>query len=484
MHQKRLSASHPVTHLFAGLAIAVTAGLLSPVVQGDVITLNDGRRFEGQTLSEQGDKVAFDTLISGIRAKLSFKRSDVKSIEKKALPAGFFDDAEDEPPTAAEAQAPAGEPTLYLEIPVNGRFKEQVFAHAVRSSLIYARGKNVKHIVFTLDSSGGALDEAGIMGRAMRDLSESFSYHAIIRNCTGEAVIIPFMCDTIHLLPGAAVGGSDQKMDNLPAKFAKKEEAVIRSQIADDLAAAARKRGRKGDVIRAMIDPTDSLAAWLDASGKVVMDRTAPKDLPADKLIFDCPSGAVLVLSYEQATKLGVPTIEGDLGDLGKILGLPNWKEESSYGRDMANRIANLHRHKASDTQAKFEDNVSRNIRTRDITKKAIESNLKEASTWNPTNASYKTLSMYVTWGWDPGTQWDTRIWTPDSQARWRSRSDACAYYLNRAAEGIKSMMSLDKEAVTLGLSPTFKEGDLQIMLDDVNVKREMLRRGQFRIGE
>ncbi len=482
MHQSQSRSCPLILRLPASLALAVTMLLWSPVVRADVITLNDGRLFEGQTLSDQSDKVQFDTLISGIRAKLSFKRSDVKSLEKKALPAGFFEGAESDPSSAT--QAPTGEPTLYLEIPIVGRFKEQVFAQAVRSSLFYARGRKVRHIVFTVDSNGGALDEAGILARVLRDFSADLSYHAIIRNCTGEAIIVPFMCETIHLLPGAVVGGLDQKMENLPAKFAKKDEAVVRAQIADDLAEAARKRGRKGDVIRAMVDPTESLAAWLDPNGKVVMDRVAPRDVPADKLIFQDTPETVLVLNYEQATRLGLPTIEGGPDALGKLLDLPNWKEESTYGRDMVSKIAGLHRQKASAAQAKFEDNVSRNIRMRDITKKAIESNLKQAATWNPTDASYKTLSMYVTWGMDPGTQWDSQIWTPDSQARWRSRSEACAHFLGRAANGIKSMMSLDKEAVTLGLSPTFKETDLPLMLEDVNVKLEMLRRGQFRIGE
>jgi hypothetical protein len=482
MQHNHLLLRRPVLGLLAPYAIAVAIVLLSQVVRADVITLIDGRLFEGQTLSDQGEKVQFDTLISGIRAKLSFKRSDVKSLEKKALPAGFFEGSESDP--ASAAQGPTGEPTLYLEIPITGGFKDQVFAQAVRSSLFYARGRNVKHIVFTVDSNGGALDEAGILARVLRDFRGDLSYHAIIRNCTGEAIIVPFMCESIHLLPGAVVGGSDQKMENLPAKFAKKDEAVVRSQIADDLAEEARKLGRKGDVIRAMVDPTESLAAWLDPSGKVVMDRTAPKDLPPDKLIFQDGPNTVLVLTYDQATKLGLPPIDGGPDALGKLLGLPNWKEESTYGRDMVSKIASLHRQKASAAQAKFEDSVSRNIRMRDITKKAIESNLKQAATWNPTTASYKTLSMYITWGWDPGTQWDSQIWTPDSQARWHSRSEACAYFLNRAAEGIKSMMKLDKEAVPLGLSPTFKEGDLQLMLEDVNVKLEMLRRGQFRVGE
>jgi hypothetical protein len=490
MQQNQSTRSHPFLRPFPELVLGMAILLLPLVCLADVVTLNDGRRFEGQTLSEKNDFIVFDTLISGIRAKVSFKRSDVKSVEKSALPDGFFNDSENEP-RAAGTQASAKEPTLYLEVPINGRFKEQVFARVVRSSLVYSKARSIKHVVFTVDSTGGALDEAGMVARAMRDFNDVLTYHAIIRNCTGEAVIVPFMCDTMHVLPGATVTGLVQKLEGLPFKYAKQDEAVVRLQIADDLVEAARKRGRKGDIIRAMVDPADPLAAWLDSNGKVVMDHTPPKDLPSERLIFAHQAESVLTLTYEQICKLGVPTIEGGPAALGDLLGLPNWKEESAYGRDAANRAIAMERQKASNAQskaaaaqAKYEDDVSRNIRMRDITQRAIESNLKQASTWNPTTASYKTLSQYITWGWDPNTQWDTHIWTPDSQARWRSRSEACAYFLNRAADGIKTMMKLDAEAVKLGLSPTFKEGDLQFMLDDVNVKREMLRRGQFRVGE
>jgi hypothetical protein len=483
MQREQSALYHTLFGSFPSLVPAMLLLMLASFARADVVVLNDGRQFEGQTLSDKSDMVQFDTMVSGIRAKLSFKKSDVKSVEKKGLPDGFFADAETEPGSTG-AQASAKEPTLYLEVPINGRFKEQVFARTVRSCLVYANARKIKHIVFTVDSTGGALDEAGMLARAMRDFNEALTYHAIIRNCTGEAIIVPFMCDTLHVMPGATVAGLVQRLEGLPFKYAKKDEAVVRSQIADDLVDIARKRGRKGDIIRALIDPTDSLAAWLNPNGEVVMGPTPPKDLPPDKLIFATLPDSVLTLTYDQMIRLGVPTIQGGPAALGDLLGLPNWKEESAYGRDATNRTISLNRQKASSAQAKFEDSVSRNIRMRDVTNRAIEANLKQASTWNPTTASYKTLSQYVTWGWDPNTQWDTHVWTPESQARWHSRAEACTYFLTRAADSIKAMAKLDAEAPTLGLSATFKEGDLQLMLEDVNVKLEMLRRGQFRVGE
>ena len=39
---------------------------------------------------------------------------------------------------------------------------------------------------------------------------------------------------------------------------------------------------------------------------------------------------------------------------------------------------------------------------------RAIETNLKQAAKWNPTDASYKTLSTY--WNWVLDTDWDMQL--------------------------------------------------------------------------
>lgn len=460
-------------------SIIALLAFVSPL-PGDVVKLTDGREFEGVARSQTGDKLQIDTVISGVRAKLTLKRADVASIEKKPLPEGFFEASDPEEPVASSQQSG---PTLYLEIPIVGRFRDTVFAHAVRSALSYANAKKIGHVVFTIDSPGGAIDEAGAIYRAIAQYEKNLTYHAIIKNCTGDALVVPFLCDTLHLQPGGTVGGSET-WDKLPRKYVKKDAQVARAQIADDLVNEAQKRGRKGDLIRAMVDPADSLAAWRDKRGEVLMAPTPPTDLSADQLIFECKPGAVLLLNYEQATSLGIPTLKGGAEELGTGLGLPNWHEESSFGRDTMNRAVAAQRKKASGAQARFEDDVTSNIQMRQTTRHSIEENLKQAATWNPTTASYKTLTAYSTMYWNPSATWDTHIWTPDSRRRWQNRTEACLYYLDRARSGIEAMIRLEKQAVSLGLSPSYKEGDLQAMLEDVNIKIEMLKRNQNRVGE
>lgn len=450
-------------------------------VRADVLTTSDGRVFEGTVASEKDGLVQFDTVVSDVRARLSFPKAKIKSIDKKpvsqsALDASAVDPALSEP--AADAV------NLYLEIPVKGRLKEQVFAQPIRSTLAYAKTHGVKHIVFTIDSTGGAVDEAGTIARTLRQFESGLTYHAIITNCTGEALVIPFLCETVHLQPGATVGGSEQKMANLPAKYAAEDEAVVRAQIGEKLVEVARQRGRKGDIIRAMIDPTAVLAAWIDNNKQIQTGPGVPAGIPKDRVIFVDGPDTVLVLSFEQATRLGIPTIQGGADALGPLLKLPNWKEESSYGRDIMQRAVVINRQRAASAQAKFEDAVARNIHMRETTKEAIQENLKQAAQWNPTDASYETLKTYADLGFGPFGGWDTQLWTPESRLKWRNRTEACAHFLSKAQSGITTMIRLDKEAASLGLSPTYKDGKLSLMLEDVNMKLKMLARGANRIGE
>jgi len=461
-----------------GFLIALGAGGPAPA---DHLTLSDGRQFEGLVQSDRADAVRFETVVSGMRVMIEFKRSDVKSVERKALPEGFFDAAEMEP----QARRPAASQeavTLYLEVPIVGRFRDTVFVQAVRSALAYAKKKGIGHIVFTVDSDGGAAEEAGAIYRTMMEFADTLHYHAIVRKCLNDAIVIPFLAETTHLLPDAVIGGTEQKLENLPRKYAAKDEQLVRSQIASDLYEAARKRGRDGRIIRAMVDPEESLAAWIDKKGEIAMGTALAKDVPSDRVVFQVGPDDVLQLGFEQARKLGVPTITGGSNRLGEALGLPGWREESSYGRDTTNRVIASRKRAASSAQGKYEDKLTQNIRMRETASRAIETNLKQAAQWNPTEASYKTLSAL--WNWEFGLDWDTRLWTPESRARWRDRTDACAYFLTKAQENIRLMIRLDKEAATLGLSQTFQPDDLAVMLEDVNVKLEMLKRHRNRIGE
>ena len=75
-------------------SLAVAAIILLGIRgRADVVTLTDGRTFNGQVLEESAATVRIDTKVEGTRVILGFPRVDVRSVEAKPIPARFFERA-------------------------------------------------------------------------------------------------------------------------------------------------------------------------------------------------------------------------------------------------------------------------------------------------------------------------------------------------------------------------------------------------------
>ena len=75
-----------------GVATALACLLVwGAIARGDVITMQDGRTFQGTVLEETETHVKVDVMAGGIRVRTNVTRDRVKSIEKKPLPEGFFE---------------------------------------------------------------------------------------------------------------------------------------------------------------------------------------------------------------------------------------------------------------------------------------------------------------------------------------------------------------------------------------------------------
>jgi hypothetical protein len=361
-----------------------------------------------------------------------------------------------------------------------GAFGQEVFAEGVASVLRYAKRNNIQHIVFTIDSTGGNLDEATAIYRSLEKDDAYFKYHAVIRNCVGDALAVPLWCDTLHLMPGARIGGAQRKLSEISDKIDADEEEVIRSQMAREVAYEAERRGRNGAAIRAMLDPLEVLAAWRDDKGEVAFGPKPPANLPGDRLIFKNDETSVLVLSYEEAAELGLQIFDGKVEDLGKVLGFTSWKQESDFGQRQMRRRAQIEQKRAKAASTAFETRVKQNIQRREITNRSIQHNVRTAAEWNPTNASYSTYAGR--WNWR-GRYRGSNTWTQASQKQWKDRTDACMTLLSRAAKAARTMKKLDRKAVDLGLEPTYKEGELDDMIKDLQAKYNMLARNRKRTG-
>lgn len=473
--------------------ILFLVSLVSTTALADVLSLKDGRRFEGTVVADGDDALSIDTVISTIRVTLKVQKSDIESHEKKPVSAGFYDPA----PAAARVSDPqkfTDSGSLYLEVPIKGAFGKQVRASGVRAVIAYARAHRIGNVVFTIDSTGGDLDEAQEIYELLKSQRGKLRLHAIVHNCLGDALAVPAACDTINLLPGAKIGGLGRKLADISDKLANEDEGVLRRQMANELEATARERGRSGIIIRAMVDPTERLAAWRDESQEVVMGATPPIDIAKDRVIFNDGPETVLMLSYEQAIMLGLPPFKGEAQDLGKLLDISQWQSESDYGQRAMGKAATDAASREAGAHAVFEAKVKNNVARREVVQRAIEQNMKQSAEWAPTKESYATYKSYATrwnWGWGRG-YWnyggddgvETNRLTAESRRKWRDRTDASLHYLIEARSALKTMQRLDAEAQSLGLTPTYKPGELDLMIKDVEVKATYLNNHRIKTTE
>ncbi len=458
---------------FFACALLLTFALAA---SADVIKMSDGRQFEGTVVATSNDSISIDTVVSTVRVTLKLNRAEIASHDKKPVRAGFYDPA----PADARISDPtkfADPGSVYLEVPIKGEFGKDVYAAGVRQIIAYARAHRIGHLVFVVESNGGDLDEAREIYDLIRGQFGKIRMHAIVANCMGDAMAVPAACDTINLLPGSSVGGLGRRLAEISDKLAKEDEMVLRRQLANELEATAKLRGRNGKVIRAMVDPTESLAAWKTAEGEVKMDTELPADVPKDKVIFNNNDKSLLVLTYDQAIALGLPAFKGGAADLGKQLDISQWSAESDYGITTMKKIAAEKTKAAEAAQSMFDGKVKNNVTRRESADRAIQENMKQASDWAPTKESYATYKYYGSrwnWGWGyggGGEGIDSNRLTNESRKKWRDRTDACMYFLLEARSAMKTMQRLDKEAVTLGLPATYKPEDLDYMLKDLEVK-------------
>jgi hypothetical protein len=441
--------------------LGVAAVLMSPGVRADVVQMTDGRRFEGEILGEDVEAVTIDTkLTPTIRTTVRLDRSEVESIERKPLPQGFFDPPPP-PPQASDPMAHSPQDTLYLEVPIEGVFGKDIYADGVNAALRYAGRYRIHHVVFVVNSPGGDLDESRATYDLLRRNQRQFTFHAIVRECIDGALGVAVWCDSIHILPGARLGGGSSGSGRGD------EDRLLRSQVAREIIRQARLEGPVADIVGAMIDPDRTLAAWRDEAGEIVVGAAAPPAVPAARQVFRVGPGELLVLDHEQAVGLGLEPLVGGAAELGGVVGLSGWKAESDYGRRVMAETAGRKRREAEEASAKYAAAVEDNIRRREALEQYLEESLKRAAEWNPSDASYDYYVRRWGWGWSRSK---LRL-THDSRQRWRERTDLAMNYLLEAAKTVTALERLDREARELGLKPSFEGTELGWVKSDIQTK-------------
>jgi hypothetical protein len=472
----------PAPHRAAVVLLAVQAIFLSPAA-ADTIELNDGREFEGLAIEREDGSVRIETMLGGRKAAVTVTRDMVKSLQRRPLPPGYFEP----PPAEARVSDPRkfrqGQ-TLYLEVPVVGDIGKHVFAQAITSIISYARSHGIPHIVFTIDSEGGDFDEATAIYRALRAAKDDVRCHALIRKCQGTAMVFVFWCKTVHLLPGGVLGGFTGK-GNLPVdKDDAEEQEIVLSQIASRVISETGLDGRRAALVRALLVPSEELAAWRGKDDAIETGPQVPEGVAADAVIIKDGKGEVLQLTAEQAVKMGMKPFQGEAKELGAFINIKGWTGESDYAFKTMQRVAAEKEKKSKAKVAAFEEKAKRNTSRREETENFIADNLQQAAAWSPTKDSYQTYAEQWNWGWGWAGSYDSNKWTRESQKKWTTRTDACMAFIREAARGLKSMKKLEAEAAKLNLEPRFKPDEIDAMLRDLEAKYAALQTHREKTGE
>jgi len=452
-----------------GRSLAALACVLAlgQTALSDIITMRNGRTFEGRILEQTPTVVRADVKVGGIRIQASVARAKVASIEKKPLPEGFFDAGAVD--AASGSALPSGG-TAYLEIPVTGTIGTEVTTAGITRCLNYAAGQRIGHIVFVIDSRGGDLDAARAIRDALQYHVKRLTYHCIIRRAEGEALIFPIFCKTILLAPDARLGAVKLTVD--PSKLRSGQTVqILRAQAARRAGEFTESRGFPGDVVRAMIDPAYNLSGWTEEGKEIHLAESPPRDLPTNRLVFsDSDAAAVLTLTGKQAAAIRFGRLyTGDASGIGKLLGLAKWTSAGDYGpKAMTETAAREARRKQAEAAA-FEDSVQRTIQRRETVKAYIDANMKDADKYDPTKkGSYRQRRSY---DWN-----DHQIITTDRvRNEFTDRAAIAIRALRRANSGIKELIGLEKTAEKLGLSPSSSPDDLANQANSNGVRIRLL---------
>ncbi len=459
---------------------SVLLALAAPTLAfADQIVLKDGRIFDGKILENTADSVRIDSMVVGIRTKITFKKSDVEKTTISALPADFYSPPPDQLP-GANRKAANPDDNLYLQIPIVGTIGKDVMGSGVERALAHAKGAGVKYIVLYFDSPGGSIDETARILRAFDKYNDDFTFVCIVKKCIGEAFALALMSDRGFLRPNAQVGGTSEEFAKLSVDLDSNTEAMLRSTIADRVAQQASENGRYPLIVRAMVDPREVTAAWINDDKLIELGAALPKGIDKSRIVFensDPKHPKVLTLTPDQFDQIGLKSFVGTPSELGSVLNVKNWKEESNYGEKVMVAAAKSAADLKEAQKQSLDNRVDQNVSRRAEAEAYISNNMKQAAAWDPNAGTYRSYASR--WGWGSSYGGLTR----DSRAEWTARSDTATGYLNRAAAGVRTMITLDQEAKTLGLEQTYKPGELQMMLDDISVKMNMLQQFRHKTG-
>ncbi|MEM0982530.1 MAG: hypothetical protein AAGI17_01125 [Planctomycetota bacterium] len=320
------------------------AFLLPAAASADILETTSGQRYEGKITSETGAGVTIDTLIAGIRAEITVARRQVKSVEYKPLPEGFWEGksesqtkkeesekskADDKADRNAERRARAERMRAernaprYAVIEAHGGIGNEVNNHALEKALGDAKSRRIEYVIFSIDSPGGYLYDAYDMIETLRRYEEDFTYIALIENGGAISAATVFVASAQHIfIRRSGTVGAATAYSTDSSTGAAEVDAKLNSAWAAGLASLAASRGHEPELFRAMAEVPIEIYINKD-SGDV---RTSNPGGPGwDKVDGD---ETILTLRADQLDKYCIgTTYAGEPEGLAELIGVEIWRD-------------------------------------------------------------------------------------------------------------------------------------------------------------
>jgi hypothetical protein len=421
---------------------------------GDEIVLRRGDVIVGRIVSQNAVNVTIDTMVNGVRATLTFPRSQIRTIERGDIPDSYFDvpepvedelsegfdDGVEEPGelpgdssvTARTVDAVPGA-LRYLAIPLQGEVGREITARGVRDALRMARRAQADAVVFVIETDGGRVIEADAIARVIEVERDNLRIFSVVSRAISVGIWPLSRSDRIFFEPGATAGAAVTYAHSRSTGSVE-VDAKLNAATAARLVAAAEARGQSGCIYRAMVLMEAGLYRWTDAEGRVhVANTPAPPDA-IDSVQIVSETG-VLAITTRQAVELGfAEELPGrDLAAIGDLIQAPGWV--------LIGENAALAMHQA-------QRDLERRARSVELAQDRIRRTRERVAELASQVEQGRAYAIAA----DPGRlriyhRGSSGTMTPESQMRWRQQTDEAVAKWNGVLASIGQLRTAERRA-------------------------------------
>jgi hypothetical protein len=387
----------------------------------------------------------------------------------------------------------------YEVIEIRGAVGEAIYAEAFHWAFSRAMNRKVGTLVLVIDSDApGSVDEARAIGKVLHRYREAITIHALIKNCRGPALVLPLMAHSTHFMPGSTLTGLAGDPGDLGD-----EEVTMLADLAYRAAGLARARGKSPDLVKALINPGDTVAMWKDSEGVVQVGPVLPDGIESNQVLLEDGKETILELSAEQLGQAGLATVASPEA-LGSVLGLNAWTSVDQGVRKAFDDGVLRIQKKQDETDRRLARDIARVVDRRDAALQVLEHSVERAKEVDPRRGTYATqvgttnnrndrdwVVMPTGKGWRPvrtasdygddHDTYDTHRFTKDSKREWQLRTDQALF--SEAQKAANSLTSLEQQAERKGVERHFDDDELKRIKRDLREWQNRLVQERNRSG-